>query len=94
VPSNAPSSVSLTVRGVFFGGFSQSIMLLGGFNHLIAGNQFGGTVGGVSFPGSYINAIAIGGNAVGSLIIGGDNAVDRNVIVGANGPTADGINIL
>jgi hypothetical protein len=93
VPSNAPSSVSLTVRGVFFGGFSQSIMLLGGFNHLIAGNQFGGTVGGVSFAGSYINAIAIGGNAVGSLIIGGDNAVDRNVIVGANGPTADGINI-
>jgi parallel beta-helix repeat protein len=93
VPSNAPSSVSLTVRGVFFGGFSQSIMLLGGLNHLIAGNQFGGTVGGVSFSGSYLNAIAIGGNAVGSLIIGGDNAVDRNVIVGANGPTGDGINI-
>jgi hypothetical protein len=93
VPSNAPATASLAVRGVFFGGFSQSIMLLGGNGHLIAGNQFGGTVGGISFPGSYLNAIAIGGNAIGSLIIGGDNAADRNVIVGANGVPGDAINV-
>jgi hypothetical protein len=93
VPSNAPATASLTVRGVFFGGFSQSILLAGGNSHLIAGNQFGGTVGGITFPGSYLNAISIGGNAVGSLIVGGDNAVDRNVIVGANGPTANAISV-
>jgi hypothetical protein len=93
VPSDAPDSASLTVRGVFFGGFSQSVVLAGGNNHLIAGNQFGGTVGGVTFPGSYLNAISIGANATGNLIVGGDNAVDRNVIVGANGPTANAIGI-
>ena len=79
VPSGA-TQASLTLRGVGLGGFGQPVQLLGGANHVIAGNQFGGTVGGVSLPGAGLFAITIGINAGGSLIVGGINAADRNVI--------------
>jgi len=93
VAADAPATASLTVRGLFFGTFNQPIMLLGGNDHRIAGNQFGGMLGGVAVPGAGTNAIAIGASASGNLIIGGDDVADRNVIAGADGPTAAGIRV-
>jgi len=90
VLANAPLSVNFGLRGVGMGGFAQPVVLLGGSNHVIAGNQFGGTALGVNLPGAALNAISIGVNAGGSLIVGGNSAVDRNVIVDAN---LAGINI-
>ncbi len=85
VLSSAGAGASLTVRGLGFGGFNQPIVLLGGqdLGHVIAGNQFGGVAHGVSLPAASLSAINIGINASGSLIVGGVNAADRNVIVGA-----------
>jgi hypothetical protein len=57
-------------------------MLLGGSDHVIAGNQFGGSVSGVALPGAALQAIAIGVNAGGSLVVGGPAVADRNVIGG------------
>jgi hypothetical protein len=93
VGTKAPADASLTVRGVFFGPFQQPIMLLGGKNHWIYGNQFGGTFGGVVVAGPGINAIAIGGTAGGDLTIGGDNPANRNVIDGANSTFGVGISV-
>ncbi len=82
VPATGAANTSLVVRGLGFGGFGQPVMLLGGFNHVIAGNQFGGSVGGVTLPGAGLQAISIGVNAGGSLIVGGQGVADRNVIGG------------
>ncbi len=81
--STGSAGASLVVRGLGMGGFSQPILLLDGINHVIAGNQFGGSVNGISLPGAGFYAIAVGGNATASIIIGGTSLVDRNVIVGA-----------
>jgi len=83
VPSTGANAASLVVRGLGFGGFGQPIMLLGGANHVIAGNQFGGSVAGVALPGAALQAISIGVNAGGSLVVGGQAIADRNVIGGA-----------
>lgn len=83
VPAAAASSASLVLRGIGFGGFGQPVVLLGGSNHVIAGNQFGGSVGGVALAGAGLQAIAIGVNASGSLIVGGQSVADRNIIGGA-----------
>lgn len=85
VPSTGAASASLVVRGLGFGGFGQSVMLLGGSNHVIAGNQFGGSVAGVSLPGAALQAISVGVNAGGSLVVGGVSVADRNVIGGGAG---------
>lgn len=89
VPASA-SGGSLTLRGLGIGGFAQPVMLLGGSNHVIAGNQFGGSVAGVALPGASFSAISIGFNAGGSLIVGGSSLADRNVIGGAD---FSGINV-
>jgi hypothetical protein len=80
---NSASGASLTLRGLGIGGFSQPVSLLGGANHVIAGNQFGGSVTGLALPGAGLSAISIGVNASGSLIVGGNSPADRNVIGGA-----------
>ena len=87
--STGSTNASLVVRGLGMGGFSQPVLLLDGINHVIAGNQFGGSVAGISLPGAGFYAIAVGGNATASIIIGGTSLIDRNVIVGA----AAGVNI-
>ena len=87
--SSGSAGASLNLRGIGMGGFSQAVLLLDGKNHLIAGNQFGGSVAGVSLPGASLNAISIGVNAGGSLVVGGSSVADRNVIVGAG----SGINV-
>jgi trimeric autotransporter adhesin len=89
VPASAAASTALNLRGIGLGGFSQPVLLLGGSGHVLAGNQFGGSANGVALPGA-LNAIAIGVNAGGRLIVGGANVSDRNVISGA---FFDGINI-
>lgn len=83
VPASAGLAASFTLRGVGLGGFAQPVMLLGGAGHLIAGNQLGGTATGIVLPGATMNAVAIGANAGGSLIVGGSSLADRNVIGGA-----------
>lgn len=90
IPAAAPDTVSLTLRGLGLGGFSQPALILGGQGHLIAGNQFGGSANGVTLPGAALNAVAIGVNATGSLIVGGSSLADRNVIGGAG---LGGVNI-
>jgi len=90
VVPNSANAASLTLRGLGIGGFGQPVMLLGGANHVIAGNQFGGSVAGVALPGAGLSAISIGVNASGSLIVGGNSLADRNVIGGAE---FSGINV-
>lgn len=89
VPSSA-TAASLTLRGLGIGGFGQPVVLLGGANHVIGGNQFGGSVAGQPLPGAGLSAISIGVNAGGSLIVGGSSLADRNVIGGAE---FSGINV-
>jgi hypothetical protein len=93
VGTNAPPDASLSVHGLFVGPFQQPVMLLGGRNHWIYGNQFGGTFGGVAVSGAGLNAIAIGGSAVGYLMIGGDDPSRRNVIDSSNGNLSAGITV-
>ena len=90
VLSGASASASLTLRGIGVGGFNQPLALLGGQGHVISGNQFGGVANTISLPGAGLNSISIGVNASGSLIVGGINAADRNVIGGA---ADSGVNI-
>jgi hypothetical protein len=82
----AGSNGSLTLRGVGLGGFAQGVMLLGGADHQIAGNQFGGvTTNGVnlhSFSTSAVN-VSPAVQPSGALIVGGENVADRNVFLNA-----------
>ena len=92
VPSNAQggSAASLTLRGVGLGGFGQDVLLLGGANHVIVGNQFGGTANGVDLGTSSLTDITVGVDAD-SFVIGSFDLANRNVIGGA--PLGTGINI-
>ena len=86
VPSG--SAGSLTLRGVGIGNFTQGVMLLGGSEHQLAGNQFGGmTSNGVDLHGFSVAAINMSPSTQpsGALIIGGDNPADRNVFLNALG---------
>lgn len=81
VPSNA--NATLTVRGIAFGGFTagggligpSAILLQGGSNHRIQGNQFGGI-------GATVIANAVGVSVQGAtdVLIGGGEASQRNTI--------------
>jgi len=74
---------SLNLRGIGMGGFGQDIVLLGGADHVIAGNQIGGAVAGVDLPGPGLYGLSVGLSAGGSLVIGGTDPSARNVIGGA-----------
>jgi hypothetical protein len=80
VPSG--SNGSLTLRGVALGGFTQGVMLAGGANHQIAGNQFGGLTSGFSIYGFSNAGVRVETGT--PVIIGGDNPTDRNVFLNAN----------
>ena len=80
------SNSSLTLRGIAFGGFVDALQL-GGSDSTITGNQFGGTVGGVSLAAAK-NAIWVKNLPSGDITIGGLTPGERNVISGA---TYDGI---
>jgi hypothetical protein len=80
VPSG--SNGSLTVRGVGIGGFAQGIMLSGGANHQIVGNQFGGLASGFTIYGFSNAGVRVETGT--PVIIGGLNPADRNVFLNAN----------
>jgi hypothetical protein len=88
--ANGGGNASLTLRGVGLGGFGQDVLLLGGANHVIAGNQFGGMANGVDLGTSALNVISIGVDAD-SFIIGSFDPANRNVIGGST--AGNGINI-
>ncbi len=90
VPSSA-TTANLFLSSLGFGGFGQPLVLLGGKNTVILGNQFGGTAGGVALPGAGLYAISVAGfSAGGSLLIGGSDPAARNMLGGAQ---QAGINI-
>ena len=94
VPNNANggAAASLTLEGVGVGGFGQDVTLLGGTDHAIRGNQFGGVANGVDLGTSSIGNITVGVDA-GTFVIGGFGSANRNVIVGAGGAVGNGINV-
>jgi hypothetical protein len=87
VPSGAHDS-SLTVKGVGFGSFVQSINLAGGYSHQIIGNEFGGVMNGVQLGSSYAAGVQI--NTSGSAIVGGSSPADRNVFQNGGTPASNG----
>lgn len=89
-------SVAVTIKGLGFGSafltgaLTRGILVLGGSNHILQGNQFAGDgpvgLGNLGF-------ITIGvevGNATGTLLIGGNSPAHRNVFAGT---TSQGIYI-
>jgi parallel beta-helix repeat protein len=80
VPAAAAPGTSLTVKGISMSGFVEPIVLAGGSNHLIIGNQFGGTIGGLPLSGSTFQAISVGSSVGSNVQIGGDDLSARNVI--------------
>lgn len=77
------SNSNLTVRGIAFGGFLETLQL-GGSDSTVTGSQFGGTVAGIGLPGASGDAIWVKNLASGNITIGGLTPGERNVIVGAN----------
>ena len=84
VPSSADDSTAVSIKGFGFSGFSDAaIDLQAGSFHEVAGNHFGGNVGGRSLQANG-NDVRLGVAAHDSLI-GGDDDGDRNIIGGASG---------
>jgi hypothetical protein len=90
--ANGGSNATLNLLGLGIGGFGQDVVLLGGANHSISGNQFGGTANGVDLGISSLSVISVGVDAY-SFAIGGYGSQNRNVILGASGTFGYGINI-
>jgi hypothetical protein len=87
--ANGGGNASLTLRGVGLGGFGQDVILLGGANHVIVGNQFGGIANGVVLGNSSLSDITIGVDADSFEI--GSGAANRNLIGGST--AGNGINV-
>jgi len=80
--ANGGTNASLSLRGLGIGGFGQDVILLGGSNHSILGNQFGGTANGVDLGNSALSDITLGVDAD-SFMIGSFGPANRNVIGGS-----------
>ena len=77
------SGESVTIKGLAFEDFSIAVQLTAGANHVVQGNQFGGSIGNSSSVlASNDRGILLGTN--GSLI-GGLSASQANLIAGATG---------
>jgi hypothetical protein len=81
--SNAPDIAQVTIEGLAFSGFTRGIDLQGGGGHGIAGNHFGGSVGGHALLPNGIDIRL--GTAAHDAIIGGDDVAQRNIIGDATG---------
>ncbi len=90
--ANGGAAASLTLHGLGIGGFGQDVLLLGGADHVITGNQFGGTANGVDLGASALSDISIGVDAD-SFIVGSFGPANRNLIGGSQGALGNGINI-
>jgi hypothetical protein len=88
--ANGGGAASLTLRGVGLGGFGQDVILLGGANHLIVGNQFGGVANGVNLGTSSLSDITLGVDAD-SFAIGSFGPANRNLMGGST--VGNGISI-
>jgi len=88
--ANGGGNASLTLRGVGLGGFGQNVILLGGANHVIVGNQFGGIANGVDLGNSSLGDVTVGVDAD-SFVIGSFGAANRNLIGGST--SGNGISI-
>lgn len=98
--SNAPAGTEVTVKGLAFSAFpGAAIDLQGGSGHEIAGDHFGGSVSGYGLSPNGTNIRL--GIAAHDVIIGGDDAANRNLVGdafgdgivlqgGGSGPTALG----
>jgi hypothetical protein len=84
VAASAGDSAAVSIKGIGFSGFSDAaIDLQGGSGHFIAGNHFGGNVGGHSLQPNGIDIRL--GTAAHDAMIGSDDVADRNVIGDATG---------
>jgi parallel beta-helix repeat protein len=84
VPSGAGDAAALSIKGLGFSGFSDAaIDLQGGSGHFVAGNHFGGSVGGHSLQPNGIDIRL--GTAAHDATIGSDDLADRNIIGDATG---------
>lgn len=76
------TSTQFWVQGLAIGGFtSAGLNLSGGLDNLVWGNQFGGRVGPVTLAGNGRGIVLT--SFARSASIGGDSAVQRNVIAGS-----------
>lgn len=78
----------MRIRGIAFENFATAIELDHGLNHIIIGNQFGGTFGNTAGADTVLEgndvAIAIEGSGERFATIGGADADDKNLLVGAD----------
>lgn len=87
VPSSAPASARLVVKGLMFAGFSEAaVVLAGGDNHRVQGNQFGG----IPFTVANAQGIKVTTGA-GNTMIG--SASDPELANMISGSTASGITL-
>jgi len=89
VPANPVGAfASLTLRGLGLGGFPTAVTLLGGVNHEVIGNQFGGLMDNDAFQlyGSSYAALNIDVNSLptGQILVGGSNIANRNLFLNAS----------
>ena len=81
VPSTAPSTARLVVRGLGFAGFTDAaIKLEGGSNHRIWGSQFGA----IPLTVANRNAIRVTGNSGGAIVGGYDDEGAVNLFAGSS----------
>jgi hypothetical protein len=88
----AAQGASLTVQGLWLGGFSQGIELFGGSDHQIVGNMFGGLASGFQIYGFEIAAVHVDTST--PVIIGGSNPAERNVFLDAASGAGDAAGVL
>ncbi|MEO8670752.1 MAG: hypothetical protein ABI411_05505 [Tahibacter sp.] len=74
---------SITIKGLAFEDFNLAVYLSQGSNHVLQGNQFGGSIGSSSTV-MASNDVAIFVSGGGSSLIGGLSAIQGNLIVGSN----------
>jgi hypothetical protein len=87
VPTNAPATAKLDLRGLRMGGFSNAVLLQGGSGHIVRGNHFGKFGDGLLSGSDNINAIYVNANAD-NVDIGGFDPAARNSIAGDQDPPA------
>lgn len=87
VPTSAPASTKLELRGLLIGGFNNALLLQSGSGHVVRGNHFGKFDPGVLGGSDNLNAIYVNGSADG-VTIGGLDPADRNSIAGHQEPSA------
>jgi len=82
VPASASDADAVSIKGLAFSGFSAAaIDLQGGSGHFVAGNHFGGSVGGHALQPNGVDIRIDAHDAT----IGGDDVANRNIIGGATG---------